>query len=330
MLHAPAGSYLFHLAEVMTRIENLSHVLAWARFDETATLADAEALSHSDLLVVTLPRLKLTFQARRVGSVVRLFSVDHADLYISNERNQMTTQLLAGLPHSLLLSNSNGEMSVLVPTVPPCRPNIVSSCPAHTSTWPCASIPSRSPSQPAISLTPSGRHILHRVARLAPCVRTHRLAAAGALLDRAGAQPLRQGLVRRRREPVLRLPRPRVALLPLLDDARVGALPHAAALPQPAVQGRRAAHRHGRLRHRPDARGEQLAPVHDQPEGVVRPAPGRARVPPQDLARDARLARLAAVVSGVVRTRALLRSHPAAVEAPPAALAIERARLLPL
>ena len=60
---------------------------------------------------------KLTFQARRVGAVVRLFSVDHADLYITNERNQMTTELLAGMPHSLLLSNSNGEMSVLVPTV---------------------------------------------------------------------------------------------------------------------------------------------------------------------------------------------------------------------
>ena len=111
--------------QVMSRIENLSHVLAWARFDENAKLTEQEALSHSDLLVVTLPRLKLTFQARRVGLVVRLFSVDHADLYITNERNQMTTELLAGMPHSLLLSNSNGEMSVLVPTVPPCRPNIL-------------------------------------------------------------------------------------------------------------------------------------------------------------------------------------------------------------
>ena len=124
LLHAPSGSFLYHLADVMTRIENLSHVLAWAKFDQAAHLLDPTALSHSDLLVVTLPRLKLTFQARRVGMAVRLFSVDHADLYITNERNQMTTELLAGMPHSLLLSNSNGELSVLVPTVPPCRPNI--------------------------------------------------------------------------------------------------------------------------------------------------------------------------------------------------------------
>ena len=62
LLHAPIGSFLYHLAEVMTRIENLSHVLAWARFDEKANLLDPTALSHADLLVVTLPRLKLTFQ----------------------------------------------------------------------------------------------------------------------------------------------------------------------------------------------------------------------------------------------------------------------------
>ena len=40
---------------------------------------------------------------------VRLYSVDHADLFITNERNSMTTELLAGIPHSLLLSNSNGN-----------------------------------------------------------------------------------------------------------------------------------------------------------------------------------------------------------------------------
>ena len=62
-------------------------------------------------------------QARAVGSSVRLFSVDHADLFISNDHNQ-TAHLLAGVPHSLVLSSSNGEISVLVPALPPCRPEI--------------------------------------------------------------------------------------------------------------------------------------------------------------------------------------------------------------
>lgn len=56
---------------------------------------------------------------------MRLYSVDHADLYVTNERNE-TSAMLRGIPHSLLLSNSNGEMSVLVSAWPPCRPALQS------------------------------------------------------------------------------------------------------------------------------------------------------------------------------------------------------------
>ena len=124
LLHAPEDSYLFSLASLMARIENLSHVLAWARFDESTDLRAPSAVRHDDLYIVSLPRLKLTFQARKVDGVVRLYSVDHADMYVTNERSAETTELLAGLPHSLLLSNSNGEISVLVPAVRPVRPLI--------------------------------------------------------------------------------------------------------------------------------------------------------------------------------------------------------------
>ena len=37
---------------------------------------------------------------------------------------EQVANLLDGIPHSLLLSNSNGEMSVLVPAWPPVRPHI--------------------------------------------------------------------------------------------------------------------------------------------------------------------------------------------------------------
>jgi hypothetical protein len=71
---------------------------------------------------VELPRLKLEFRARRDhNGVERLYSADHSDLFITNQRNSMTASMLAGIPHSLLLSNVRNEMKVLVPVVSPPR-----------------------------------------------------------------------------------------------------------------------------------------------------------------------------------------------------------------
>ncbi len=73
-----------------------------------------------------LPRLKLAFTARLDHEgVLRLYSVDHVDLYISNETNPLTAKMLSGIPHSLLLSNVRGETQVLVPVIPPSRPRIM-------------------------------------------------------------------------------------------------------------------------------------------------------------------------------------------------------------
>ena len=58
--------------------------------------------------------------------MTRLYSVDHADLFVSNERNTLTSKLLAGIPHSLLLSNLQHEIHVLVPVVSPARPEVES------------------------------------------------------------------------------------------------------------------------------------------------------------------------------------------------------------
>eukprot|EP00966_Prymnesium_polylepis_P209307 4849081-Prymnesium_polylepis.1 len=74
LLAAPAGSFLESLAAVLSRIESIAHVLAWAPYDESEDLSQPTAVAQSDLVIVSLPRLKLTFQSRRVGDVVRLFS----------------------------------------------------------------------------------------------------------------------------------------------------------------------------------------------------------------------------------------------------------------
>lgn len=68
--------------------------------------------------LVELPRLKLAFTAREDHEgVMRLYSVDHVDIFITNERNSLTSKMLAGIPHSLLLSNVRGETQVGCPTI---------------------------------------------------------------------------------------------------------------------------------------------------------------------------------------------------------------------
>ena len=124
LLHAPADSYLHSLASTLARIENLSHILAWATYSSTTDASLPAAFTQRSLRFVMLPRLKLTFEARRVQGTVRLYSIDHAELFISNAREEPTLKLLNGIPHSLLLSSSNGEQTVLVPSWKPQRPAV--------------------------------------------------------------------------------------------------------------------------------------------------------------------------------------------------------------
>ena len=138
--NAPAGSYLASLVDVMVRLDNLSHILAWAALPLAArkegesgmsAVAPEEfrpleprAVCQSDISYVLLPRLKLSFCVRTVDGVTRLYSLDHSDFYITNTRTDTAVELLQGIPHSLLLSNANGELQVLVPSFPPARPTI--------------------------------------------------------------------------------------------------------------------------------------------------------------------------------------------------------------
>ena len=103
---------------------------------DSATASDAAARSSQrpgayvpargcpPIALVELPRLKLGFAARPDHEgVLRLYSVDHADLFVANiNHTSPVAPMLAGIPHSLVLSNVRGEMQVLVPVLPPKRP----------------------------------------------------------------------------------------------------------------------------------------------------------------------------------------------------------------
>ncbi len=58
--------------------------------------------------------------------ITRLYSIDHVSLFVTNQRSELTTRLICGIPHSLLMSNDNNEVQILVPAVHPARPPIQS------------------------------------------------------------------------------------------------------------------------------------------------------------------------------------------------------------
>ena len=126
MLYAPPKSKIFNLFNTLKRIEKLSFMMCWSR---STNLEGGEF----EIDLVELPRLKLTFTARKDDrGKPQLYSVDHSDLYLSNERymssegsNLIGTQI-RGIPHSLLMQNANGEMKILVPCIEPVRPRIQS------------------------------------------------------------------------------------------------------------------------------------------------------------------------------------------------------------
>lgn len=126
LLYAPYTSRLSSLMHTLVRIENVGQICAWTKVSNISRLGGhTPMLGCPPIDLVELPRLKLAFTARLddMGQL-RLFSVDHADLFISNERNHLTTAMLDGLPHSLVMSTLQGEMQVLLPVVKPVRPSI--------------------------------------------------------------------------------------------------------------------------------------------------------------------------------------------------------------
>ena len=50
--------------------------------------------------------------------------MDHANLFVSNDRDPRVTKLIAGIPHSLIMSTAQGEMSILVSVWKVARPRV--------------------------------------------------------------------------------------------------------------------------------------------------------------------------------------------------------------
>lgn len=122
MAFSKSDSKFGNLLNTMSRIENAGHILCW-------TLSNSINNNQNiSIDLLELPRLKLSFKEKKdENDVTRLFSMDHVSLYVSNQRSNLTTNLMVGIPHSLLMSSCNGELQILVPTLDPVRPRIGSS-----------------------------------------------------------------------------------------------------------------------------------------------------------------------------------------------------------
>mmetsp|Transcript_7246 Transcript_7246/g.21392 ORF Transcript_7246/g.21392 Transcript_7246/m.21392 type:complete len:5155 (-) Transcript_7246:1654-17118(-) len=116
-LYANATGKLRSAIKCLVRIESLGFMLFWKRVSTPDGQID----------LVELPRLRLLLEERHG----RLYSVDHADLFICSEEyltsHTELAPLVSGLPHSLVLVNSNNEPQVLLPLDRVPRPFIMAS-----------------------------------------------------------------------------------------------------------------------------------------------------------------------------------------------------------
>lgn len=116
ILAAPPGSILKIVGMLLSRLDNLSHVLAWTK----SSIKSINDPCEIDL--IELPRVNLTFKSAKIdhidGSIeYRLYSNDHDGLYISlsTEARQVAEKLLGNIAHFIVLRNEDNDLFVLLP-----------------------------------------------------------------------------------------------------------------------------------------------------------------------------------------------------------------------
>ncbi len=116
VLAAPPSSLLKRLGMLLSRLDNLSHVLVWGE----SKMQSDQAGCTIDL--VELPRVKLSFKSKRVETISgkvehRLYSNDHDGLYIStsSDARDVAERLFGNVAHFIVLQNADNDLFVLVP-----------------------------------------------------------------------------------------------------------------------------------------------------------------------------------------------------------------------
>ena len=117
VLSAPPSSLLKRVGMLLSRLDNLAHVLVWSGGD-LRTIHDPGSID-----LIELPRVNLSFKSKMVESVdgkveQRLYSNDYDGLFIatSNEARDITERLLGTISHYIVLQNADKDLFVLMPS----------------------------------------------------------------------------------------------------------------------------------------------------------------------------------------------------------------------
>jgi hypothetical protein len=96
------GSYVWRIAELMSRLDSLTHVLAWASKEKGVEL-------------IELPRIGTSF-APRAGphGETLLFNCDLGELSIAEDAPEAVMNLSRGIPHSIILRDREGAYHFMV------------------------------------------------------------------------------------------------------------------------------------------------------------------------------------------------------------------------
>jgi hypothetical protein len=125
-------SSLYRISLMLTRIEDISHILVW-----TSATADKDLMN---IEIIELPRLKIKFQPRKEeNGDVRLYLLEQSGWFISDSislleekdkteikstlpGSQFLAKLLEGLSNSLILENASHDLQLLMPNCDVHRP----------------------------------------------------------------------------------------------------------------------------------------------------------------------------------------------------------------
>jgi hypothetical protein len=116
ILSAPPSSLLKRVGMMLSRLDNLSHVLVWS----ASVIRSAHSPASID--VIELPRVNLSFRSKKVESIDgkvehRLYSTDYDGLYISTstEAREIAEKLLGSISDFIVLQNADNDLFVLIP-----------------------------------------------------------------------------------------------------------------------------------------------------------------------------------------------------------------------
>lgn len=116
IVSAPPSSLLKRVGMLLSKLDNLAHVLVWS----TAKVPSAHSAASIDL--IELPRVNLNFKAKEFETSdgkkeFRLFSNDYDGLFIavSTEAREIVDRLLGDISHFIVLQNAENDLFVLMP-----------------------------------------------------------------------------------------------------------------------------------------------------------------------------------------------------------------------